>query len=143
MTEDLDIIKMEQWASGGCLPKDFYAIFNIPFPTYEEIPKAIYKLSELFHNYSRYIASISTDNKRNKIEEYFKLLIADIFGELGVSVKLAGEGFVSYSLREIRSVLDLLFAGLFTISSWTLGSQEEEEGINPMAEAFFLDIGGK
>ena len=143
MTKDIDIIHMTQWANSGCLLKGFYEIFNIPYPAYEEISKAISHLSELFDNYSWYVESIYSDNTRKKIEERFKLLLADIFGELGVSIKLAGEGYIKYSLREIRSVLDLLFAGLFTISSWTSDSQESDEGINPMAEAFFSGYWGK
>jgi hypothetical protein len=143
MTKDIDIIHMTQWANSGCLLKDFYEIFNIPYPTYEEISKAISHLSELFETYSWYMVSTSTNNTRGKIEEHFKLLLADIFGELGVLIKLAGEGYIDYSLKEIRSVLDLLFAGLFTISSWTSDSQESDEGINPMAEAFFSGYWGK
>lgn len=134
---------MTQWANGGCSLKDFYNIFNIPYPTYEEIPKAIQELSELFNNYSYYLGSITNDNKKNKTEEHLKLLFADIFGELAISIKLAGEGFISYSLREIRSVFDLLFAGLFTVSSWPPGSTEDESGINPMANAFFSGYWGK
>lgn len=134
---------MNQWASGGCLLKDFYDIFNIPYPTYEEITKAINRLSEIVSNYLSYVASTTNGNKKNKIEEYFKLLLVDIFGELGVSVKLAGEGYISYSLRGIRAVFDLLFAGLFTVSSWTEGSAEDDEGINPMGEAFFSGYWGK
>lgn len=143
MTKNIDIIHMTQWSNSGYLLKDFYEIFNIPYPTYEEISKAISHLSELFETYSWYIESISTNNTRGKIEEHFNLLLADIFGELGVSIKLAGEGYIKYSLREIRSVLDLLFAGLFTISSWTPNSQESDEGINPFAEAFFSGYWGK
>ena len=134
---------MRQWVDGGCLLKDFYDIFNIPYPAYEEISEAITKLCELFGNFSQYVVSTITDNKRNKIEEYSKLLLADIFGELAVSIKLAGEGYISYSLREIRSVLDLIFAGLFTISSWSPGSIEDEEGINPIAEGFISGYWGK
>ncbi|AKA49667.1 hypothetical protein IX51_11780 [uncultured archaeon] len=137
MSRKLDIIGITQWAQKGLLLKDFYEIFNIPYPTYEEISKAISHLSELFDNYSWYVESISSDNTRKKIEEQFKLLLADIFGELGISIKLAGEGYIKYSLREIRSVLDLLFAGLFTVSSWVPDSQKNEEGTNPMADAFF------
>lgn len=134
---------MIRWSNRGCLLKDFYDIFNIPYPTYEEISKAISHLSELFSNYSWYLTSISSDNIRSKIEEDFKLLLADIFGELAISIKLAGEGYISYSLREIRAVLDILFAGLFTISSWTPGSLRDQEGINPMANAFFSGYWGK
>ncbi|MCL5990241.1 MAG: hypothetical protein M1166_07925 [Candidatus Thermoplasmatota archaeon] len=143
MAENLGMVKTKQWIESGCLLKDFYDIFNVPYPTYYEVSKAIQELSELFDNYSAYMTSIITDNKRNKIEENFKLLFADIFGELGVSVKLAGEGYISYSLREIRAVLDLLFAGLFTVSSWTPRSVEYEEGINPMAQALFSGYWGK
>lgn len=137
MSKKLDILGMTRWAQKGLLLKDFYEIFNIPYPTYDEISKAISYLSELFDNYSWYVESISSDNKRSKIEEQFKLLLADIFGELGISVKLAGEGYVKHSLRGIRSVLDLLFAGLFTVSSWVPDSLKSEEGTNPMADAFF------
>ena len=126
---------MTKWAQKGLLLKDFYEIFNIPYPTYEEVSKAISYLSELFENYSWYFQSINNDSKKN--EEHFKLLLADIFGELGISIKLAGEGYIKYSLKEVRAVLDLLFAGLFTISSWSPNSQRSEEAINPMAEAFF------
>lgn len=143
MTKKLDIIKMTKWANDGFSLKDFYDIFNIPYPTYEEIPKAIQELSELFDNYSYYVTSISNDNKRNKIEEHLKFLFADIFGELALSIKLAGEGFISYSLREIRSVFDLLFAGLFTVSSWPPGSAKNENGVNPLANAFFSGYWGQ
>lgn len=137
MAKKLDIIGITRWAQKGLLLKDFYEIFNVSYPTYEEISRAISYLSELFDNYSWYMETISADNTRNKIEEHFKLLFADIFGELGISIKLAGEGYIKYSLREIRSVLDLLFAGLFTVSSWVQDSLEIEGGTNPMANAFF------
>ena len=134
---------MNHWIQSGGLPKDFYDIFNIPYPTYDEITKAISYLSELFDNYSWYIQSISNVAKPMKKEQYLALLLADIFGELGISIKLAGEGYIKYSLREIRSVLDLLFAGLFTVSSWPVGSKKFEDGINPMAEAFFSGLWGR
>ena len=143
MADDLSIIKMKQWVDGGCHTEAFYDIFNIPSPTNEEIPKAIARLCELFGNFSQYVVSTITDNKRNKIEEYFEILLADIFGELAVSIKLAGEGYIIYSLREIRSVLDLMFAGVFTISSWPPGSIENEGGINPIAEAFISGYWGR
>lgn len=143
MAKNLDIIGITRWAQKGLLLKDFYEIFNVPYPTYEEISKAISYLSELYDNYSWYMGSISGDNTRNEIEKYFKLLFADIFGELGISIKLAGEGYIKYSLRAIRSVIDLLFAGLFTVSSWVQDSLKSADGTNPMADAFFSGYWGK
>lgn len=141
MADVLSIIKMKQWVDGGCYTEDFYDIFNIPSQTNVEISTAIDKLRELFDNFSQYMAS--ADNKKNKIEKYFNVLFSDIFGELAASIKLAGEGYISYSLREIRSVLDLFYAGLFTISSWPPKSIDDEEGVNPMAEAFMSGYWGK
>ncbi|QRF76137.1 hypothetical protein Thermo_01654 [Thermoplasmatales archaeon] len=143
MTKNPDIINLTQWAQKGQLPKDFYEIFNVPYPNSEEISKAVSYLSELLDNYSWYLGSISEDNTRSKIERDFGLLFADIFGELAISVKLAGEGYIKYSLREIRSALDILFAGLFTVSSWVPDSIKSEDGINPFASAFFSRYWGK
>lgn len=143
MTEQMDIIRITQWAHSGYFPKDFYEIFNVPYPTYPEISKPISTLHELFENYSWYLENISKDNTRNKTESYFKLLLEDIFGELSISVKLAGEGYIKYSLRGIRSALDLLFAGLFTVSSWSPEDIKNKDSINPFANAFFSGYWGK
>jgi hypothetical protein len=132
-----DIISLTRWAYTGLGLKDFYEIFNVPYPNYEEVPKSIRYLSELLDNYSAYMQFVSMTRTTRKRDYYFSLLLDDIFGELAISIKLAGEGYIKYSLRGIRSVLDLLFAGLFTVSSFLPGSAESEDNTNPMAEAFF------
>lgn len=142
MSKNLDIIKMTNWIQNGGLPNDFFHLFNIPYPTYDEITRAISYLSQLFENYSWYLQPALFDGIQMKTRQHFTLLLSDIFGELGVSVKLAGEGFVKYSLRELRAVLDLLFAGIFTATSWTSGSKELTDGVNPFAEAFFSGLWG-
>ncbi len=139
----MDINRVTQWANTGYFPKDFYEIFNVPYPTYPEISQAISLLHELLENYSWYLENISKDNIKNKTESYFKLLLADIFGELSIAVKLAGEGYIKYSLRGIRSVLDILFAGLFTVSSWNLEDIKNKDSINPFANAFISGYWGK
>lgn len=142
MEKDKDIVKMIQWVEAGGHIKDFCDIFNILYPINEEITKSIYFLSDLFNNYSWFIHSVSNSITKWKAEEYFVYLLADIFGELGISIKLAGEGYIKYSLREIRSVLDILLAGIFTASSWSSGSKNDREGINPISEAFFSGLWG-
>ena len=61
MTKDIDIIHMTQWANSGCLLKGFYEIFNIPYPAYEEISKAISHLSELFNEETKTILHSESD----------------------------------------------------------------------------------
>jgi len=132
-----DIINVTYWAQKDFSIKDFCVIFNIPYPPSNKISKSISYLSDLLSNYSWYLQSISSNKIISKSQEHFTYLLSDIFGELAISIKLAAEGYVKYSLREIRSVLDLLYAGLYIASTWTYDSQKIEEGINPMAEAFF------
>ncbi len=142
MSDRLDLVDLKEWAQKGFRLKDFYQIFNIPFPCYEEISKSILFLSDLLHNYSWLLDTVQTSNMAKKYR-YFNALFSDIFGELAISVKLAGEGYIKYSLREIRSSFDLLFAGIFTVSSWPSDSLNSEEGTNPMADAFISGLWGK
>lgn len=137
MEEKKEINDIIEWINVGKGGDDFCRIFNIPSPQSEEISSAISYLSQLLDNYSWYLHSIDLDKIKNKAEEHFKLLFADIFGELAISIKLAGEGYIKFSLRSIRAALDLFFAGLFSVSSWVPDSLLNETGINPFATAFF------
>lgn len=132
-----DIVNLTIWAQKDFSVKDFCTIFNIPYPTSKEICNSISYIAELFSNYSWYLQSIPSNKTINKTQEHFTYLLSDIFGELAISIKLAAEGYIKYSLREIRSVLDILYAGLYITSTWTYDNQKIEGGINPMAEAFF------
>ncbi len=58
-----------------------------------------------------------------RTKEPFTLLLIDIFGELAMSIKLAGEGYIKNPFRELRVVLGLIFAGLFTAASWPEASR--------------------
>lgn len=139
----LDIVDLTEWLNKGLRPNEFFRIFNVPCPTYREATDAIAFLGELIDSYSDYFGFLFNDNVKDKREQYLKLIFSDIFAELAMAIKLAAEGYVKYSLRNIRAALDLLFAGMYTISSWTEESLQGEDGINPMAEAFFSGYWGK
>ncbi len=52
MGRNTDIIKMTHWIQTVGHPKDFFELFNIPYPTYGEINEVVSYLSQLFENYS-------------------------------------------------------------------------------------------
>ena len=141
--KELDIANLTRLLNGGFPPNEFFGLFNTPFLSYVEITNSVSLLGGLINNYAKYFGFLLNDNAKNKREQYLKLMFSDIFAELAVSIKLASEGYIKYSLRNLRAALDLLFAGIYTISSWTEGSVKAINGINPMAEAFFSGYWGK
>jgi hypothetical protein len=143
MRENQDIKKSIEWMKRGLKISDFYKIFNVPNKRNKKIREAIEFLKRLNERYASFLNSIKEKPDKGKTEEFFGLLFADIFSELAISIKLAGEDYIKYSLREIRATLDLIFLGLFTISSWPGGSAESDEDINPMANAILSGYWGK
>jgi len=143
MRENQDIKKSIEWMNRRLETSDFYKIFNVPNKGKKKIREAIEFLKQLNDRYASFLNSIKEKPDKGRTEKFLALLFADIFSELAISVKLAGEGYIKYSLREIRATLDLIFMGIFTISSWPGGSAESDEDINPMANAILSGYWGK
>lgn len=143
MSNNLDIVDMSNWINNGMRTNTFFQIFNLPSQVDPTIYKAIKSLRDLVYSYSSHFGEISIDETTNKREDYLKLLFADIFGEFAISIKLSAEGYIKYSLKNLRSSLDLLFIGIYTVYSWTEGSLNLPDGRNPLAEAFFSELWDK
>jgi len=143
MMKNQDFKNFTKWMKRRLEISDFYEIFNVPNTPNKEIHEAIRRLQSLSIRYGNFLSSIKKKNDKGRTEEFFILLFADILSELAISIKLAGEGYIKYSLREIRATLDLAFMGVFTISSWPAGGAKSKRGINPMANAIMSGQWGK
>ena len=143
MPENLDIVDMIQWRNTGMRVNTFFQIFNLPSNVDPEIQEAISYLRNAVLSFDHHFEQISADEIVDKKEDYLKMLFADIFGEFAISIKLSAEGYMKYALRNLRSSLDLLFVGLYTVYSWPEGSLDSPAGTNPLAEAFFSGLWSK
>lgn len=130
---------------------DFYKIFNIPLPNAKEIDDVIrdfikvsnsnYDFNELVYGecenfIEAWLDSEKSPNENNILQRKygsFMYFSFDVFGNLAISIKLAGEGYIYQSLAILRSAIDILFSSLF-------GSESEIPRVIDMTSPYYHQL---
>lgn len=131
-----DVYDVENWLNRDLRYEDFLKIFNISSPEYDEVKKSIIDFKNLISEYLDYLEYLNNDKTKEKKQRLLSVLFEDVSGEIAVSIKLASEGYIKQSLRGLRSIIDLLIAGLFASTSWITDHIEDSDSVNPIVKAF-------
>ncbi|MEM4066738.1 MAG: hypothetical protein QXV17_07755, partial [Candidatus Micrarchaeaceae archaeon] len=102
---------------------NFYEIFKIPLRNKIEIDYAINDFSNASTSYGKFCFTLEKEVQMKKRFEPLKFFSTDVLGNTAISIKLAGEGYISESLAILRSAIDILISSLF--ASLALLPEEE------------------
>lgn len=121
---------------------DFYRVFLLPYPNDTFLDDAINDFLDLIHSYVNFMdrnfkeppksEKYSTESHENQLR-FLALHSADVLGNLAVSIKLAGSGYIAESLTLLRSAIDICIQSLF--STLSVKAISDENWINPIGEA--------